>query len=473
MNSKDNISFWFSQLEDDCHPRPSLREDITADIVIVGAGFTGLWTAYYLKQLKPDLNIAIVEARIAGYGASGRNGGWLMGMVEDLEGQVAHLPLEQRRLVFKEVHGLIDEVERVTQKEGIDCDLARGGAIYAAARFAEQIPWAKEYLKSRLDAGHDERDFRWLNAAETREQINVQDVYGAVFCQPIAAIQPAKLARGLANTVAKLGVRLFEQSPAMLHSNTTGASLIRTEYGSIRADICVLATEGFGFGDNTLTPYIIPLQSKIIATEPLSDTQWQSIGFQSRQTLCDFSRLQTYVQRSADGRLVFGARGVYEYGGKPFADRVLPETDSGFQLCEHLMHEFFPALRKTTVEHRWAGTFGMARKFSPHAVYDQASNLATAGGYGGEGVGASNLFGRTLAELLLGHSSIRTEMPWVYTDALSSSLKRWEPEPIRWLSYALVSKVFALEEKVYCNAHATPWKKNILSKTANAIGRLL
>lgn len=473
MNSKNDISFWFSQLEESCSPRPELTEDISADIVIVGAGFTGLWTAYYLKQIQPDLNIVILEARIAAYGASGRNGGWLMGMVEDLEGQVAHLPLERRHAIFQEVHGLIDEVARVTKLEGIECDLAKGGAVYAAARFPEQTPWAENYLKQRLDAGHSEDDFYWLNPTETREQINIQEAFGAVYCRHIAAIQPAKLGRGLASAVEKLGVRLFEQSPALLEDSTGDFSLVRTKRGSVKADVCVLATEGFAFGNNALKPYIIPLQSKIIATEPLSESTWQEIGFQFRQTFCDFSRLQTYVQRSADHRLIFGARGVYEFGGKPFTDRVLPAADSGFQLCERLMHDFFPMLRNTKIEYSWAGTFGMSRKFSPHVVYDRSSKLATAGGYGGEGVGASNLFGRTLAELILQKSTIRTEMPWVSTTPLAKSLKRWEPEPFRWLTYALAAKVYALEEQYYCDADAALWKKRVLGKSANMIERLL
>ncbi|MFK7730571.1 MAG: NAD(P)/FAD-dependent oxidoreductase [Pseudomonadales bacterium] len=473
MNSKNNISFWFSQLDEPGLPRPELTEDITADIVIVGAGFTGLWTAYYLKQIKPELNIVILEARIAAYGASGRNGGWLMGMVEDLEGQVAHLPLEKRRAAFNEVHSLIDEVARVTELENIPCDLTKGGAIYAAARFAEQIPWAEHYLKLRLDAGHDEEDFRWLNAGETREHINLREVYGAVYCKHVAAIQPAKLGRGLAKAVEKLGVQIYEQSPALLEDKNADFSFVRTAKGSVKADVCVLATEGFSFGNNALQPYIIPLQSKIIATEPLSDSLWQEIGFQSRQTFCDFSRLQTYVQRSADGRLIFGARGVYEYGGKPFADRVLPESDPGFQLCKRLMHDFFPALRHSSIEYQWAGTFGMARKFSPHVIYDKSNHFATAGGYGGEGVGASNLFGRTLAELILGQTTVRTDMPWVSTIAIETALKRWEPEPFRWLTYALAAKVFSLEEKFCCDSNSSKLKKRLFASAANTIERLL
>ncbi|MEM8498987.1 MAG: FAD-binding oxidoreductase [Pseudomonadota bacterium] len=473
MNSKHDISFWFSQLEENCSPRPELTEDITADFVIVGAGFTGLWAAYYLKQIQPDLNIVILEARIAAYGASGRNGGWLMGMIEDLEGQVAHLPMEQRRAIFKEVHELIDEVARVANIEDIDCDLARGGAVYAAARFPEQTQWAEHYLRQRLDAGHSEKDFCWLNPAEAREQINIKETFGAVYCKHIAAIQPAKLGRGLACAVEKLGVRLFEHSPALLDNKTDDFSFVRTEKGSVRADTCVLATEGFAFGNNALKPYVIPLQSKIIATEPLDASIWQEIGFQSRQTFCDFSRLQTYVQRSADHRLIFGARGVYEFGGKPFTDKVLTADDSGFQLCERLMHDLFPVLSNTKIEYSWAGTFGMSRKFSPHVVYDTSSNLATAGGYGGEGVGASNLFGRTLAELILGKTSIRTEMPWVFTDPLATSLKRWEPEPFRWLTYALAAKVYTMEEQYYCDSDAAQWKKRLLGKSANAIARLL
>ena len=488
LASKD-ISFWFSELEENCEPRAALHQDINADVVIIGAGFTGLWTAYYLKQLKPELNIVIVEARIAGFGASGRNGGWLMGLIEDLEGRVSHLPLSERQAVFDEVHGLVDEVIRVTELEDIDCELAKGGAVYTAARFPEQLPWAKEYLRVREDAGHKPEDYYWMTAEESRAVVNVRDVYGAVYTPHVAAIQPAKLARGLACAVEKLDVKIYEQSAAHDIEPMQTGCVVKTEQGSVRADVSVLATEGFGFGfgsasnsssssrngatKNPLNKFIIPIQSKIIATEVLNSDQWQELGFGTRSTLCDFSRLSTYIQRSEDGRLIFGARGVYEFGGKPMADNALPRNDSGFQLCERLMHDFFPSTHDVTVEHAWGGTFGMSRRFSPHVVFDEASGLATAGGYGGEGVGGSNLFGRTLAEVIAGKDSLRTQLPWVHRTPINKALRSWEPEPFRWLTYAAMAKMFDYEERLYGKPDASAWKKTLAGGIANGLSRIL
>lgn len=473
MLDKNSISFWFSQLSDSCEPRAQLQQDVEADVVIIGAGFTGLWTAYYLKKYKPSLRVALLDARIAGYGASGRNGGWLMGMIEDLEHRVSHLPLVQRQQAFDEVHGLVAEVQRVTIEEGIDCGFCKGGAVYAAARFTEQIPWAKEYLAVRQKAGHREEDYHWLNSEQTQDFVKVHDTFGAVYCQHVAAIQPAKLARGLANTVTQLGAELFENSAAESINYNDGTTTVKTGNGSVTAGQCVLATEGFAFGLGLLKPFIIPIQSKIIATEVLGEQQWQEIGFANRPTLCDFSRMQTYVQRSADNRLIFGARGVYEFGGVPFGDRRLSRDDNGFQLCERLMHQFFPSTKAIAIDDAWAGTFGMARSFSPHIVYDRSASILTAGGYGGEGVGASNLFGRTTAELICDADTQRTNMPWVHNATVSSSLKRWEPEPFRWLTYAMMARVFEYEEQLYVQSDVSQWKKRAVGRVAASLNKIL
>ncbi|WP_185057602.1 NAD(P)/FAD-dependent oxidoreductase, partial [Pseudomonas chlororaphis] len=193
-----NISLWMDQLDEPLLARPSLEQDLDVDVAIIGAGYTGLWTAYYLKRLAPTLNIAIVEAQTAGFGASGRNGGWLMGNLLGEDRLLAGLSPEQRRASFDLLHGIPDEVAIVLEREGIDCDYRKGGVLYCAARYPEQEITQRRYLDTLYRQGLDERDYRWLSPEQLAQQIRVAKAYGGIYAPHCATIQPAKLVRGLA-----------------------------------------------------------------------------------------------------------------------------------------------------------------------------------------------------------------------------------------------------------------------------------
>jgi glycine/D-amino acid oxidase-like deaminating enzyme len=181
----------------------------------------------------------------------------------------------------------------------------------------------------------------------------------------------------------------------------------------------------------------------MVATEPLSAIQWNDIGLHGRETFADFSRAATYLQRTADNRLVVGARGHYQAGGLP--QHSLSDEDALRKHREKVALSLFPQLRGTAFTHSWGGSVGVSRAWHPHVIWDASQRMATAGGYVGEGVGASFLFGQTLAELLTDHPSERTHMPWVQRAALSG-LKKWEPEPFpRWGFNALMG-TFRVEE---------------------------
>ena len=207
-----SISLWMDQLGDELAPRPALEHDLDVDVAIIGAGYTGLWTAYYLKRHAPQLNIAIVEAQTAGFGASGRNGGWLMGNLLGEDRLLAGLSAEQRRASFDLLHGIPDEVKNVIDREGIDCDYRKGGALYCAARYPEQEASLRSYLASLYAQGLNESDYRWLSPGELAQQIRVARPYGGIFTPHVATIHPARLVRGLARAVERMGVRIFEQS---------------------------------------------------------------------------------------------------------------------------------------------------------------------------------------------------------------------------------------------------------------------
>ncbi|MGH8334651.1 MAG: NAD(P)/FAD-dependent oxidoreductase, partial [Pseudomonas fluorescens] len=235
------ISLWMDQLDEPLLARPALEQDLDVDVAIIGAGYTGLWTAYYLKRLAPELNIAIVEAQTAGFGASGRNGGWLMGNVLGEDRLLADLPPEQRRASFDLLHGIPDEVGIVLEREDIDCDYRKGGALYCAARYPEQEASLRHYLDTLYSQGLTESDYRWLSPEQLAQQIRIAKPYGGIYAPHVATIHPAKLVRGLARVVEKMGVKIYENSPATQWQSGG----LRTAKASVRSRWIVPAVEGY------------------------------------------------------------------------------------------------------------------------------------------------------------------------------------------------------------------------------------
>lgn len=455
------ISLWMDQLEETLTPRASLEHDLDVDVLIIGAGYTGLWTAYYLKQHAPQLSVAIVEAQTAGFGASGRNGGWLMGNLLGEDRLLAGLAVEQRHQSFALLHGIPDEVKAVIDREGIDCDYRKGGALYCAARYPEQEASMRSYLAKLRGLGLSEADYRWLSTSELAQQIRVAKPYGGIFTPHVATLHPAKLVRGLARTVERMGVQIYEQTP-VTHWQS---GRVRTAKAHVRSRWVVPAVEGYA---NTLAPlgrYQLPVQSLIVATEPLSEALWDTIGLSQGQAFSESSRQVTYGQRTADNRLVFGARGGYQFGGRLRDSFDL--THSEVELRRYLFSELFPQLNNVDISHAWGGNLGMSRRFQPHMLCDREQGIALAGGYGGEGVGASHLGGRTLADLILQRDTLAVKQPWVLTEGGLGALKAWEPEPCRWLGYNAIIRSFVYEDKTLANLDSPPWRRQFASRVAD------
>ncbi|MCP1478551.1 glycine/D-amino acid oxidase-like deaminating enzyme [Pseudomonas chlororaphis] len=462
-----NISLWMDQLDEPLLARPSLEQDLDVDVAIIGAGYTGLWTAYYLKRLAPTLNIAIVEAQTAGFGASGRNGGWLMGNLLGEDRLLAGLSPEQRRASFDLLHGIPDEVAIVLEREGIDCDYRKGGVLYCAARYPEQEITQRRYLDKLYRQGLDERDYRWLSPEQLAQQIRVAKAYGGIYAPHCATIQPAKLVRGLARAVERLGVPIYENSPV---SHWQAGSL-QTARASVRCRWIVPAVEGYSVTLPPLGRYQLPVQSLLVATEPLSAATWDEIGLNQGQAFSESSRQVTYGQRTADNRLVFGARGGYQFAGKLRHDFDL--TRSEVELRRYLFSELFPQLKNVRITHSWGGNLGMSRHFRPHMLCDRQRGIALSGGYGGEGVGASNLGGRTLAALILERDSELTRQPWVIPEGGLDALRAWEPEPCRWLGYNAIIRSFVHEDQALANPATPPWRRRLASRVAGFMEGLM
>jgi glycine/D-amino acid oxidase-like deaminating enzyme len=261
-----------------------------------------------------------------------------------------------------------------------------------------------------------------LSAAEASRRLAGTEVLGGLFSPHCAAVHPAKLVRQLADRVAEQ-VPIYERSPAL----AIEPGRVRTPYGDLRGEVVVRATEGFTARLAGHRRTLAPVYSLMVATDPLPAELWQRIGLTERETFADLRHLIIYGQRTADGRLAFGGRGApYHFGSaiRPGYDRV----PSVFEALRRTLRELLPAIAEVGFSHAWGGPLGIARDWHPSVGLDRAAGLGWAGGYVGDGVAASNLAGRTLAELILGQDSERTDLPWV-----NHRSPRWEPEPLRWL----------------------------------------
>lgn len=417
---------------------PRLEGDVDADVVIVGAGYTGLWTAYYLLTTSPGIRVTVVEAQYAGFGASGRNGGWASALFPASLDAVARVggrdgAIRQQRTMFDTV----DEIGRVATAEGWDIHWAKGGTI-VAARTPLQWKRAQEEIAHWREWGFGEGDAALLGPQESRRILNGTDVMGATYTPHCAAIHPARLVRHLARTVAARGGRIYEQSPV----TSLEPGRVRTEHGSVKATYVVRAMEGY---TSTLPGYrraMAPVYSLMIATEPLSAADWDRIGLEERATFSDGRHLIIYGQRTADGRFAFGGRGApYHFGS-----RIKPEYDRDTRVFAELWRcliDLFPHLAGRAVTHSWGGAIGVPRDWFASCGLDRATGMAWGGGYVGDGVGTSNLAGRTLADLLCERSTELTSLPWV-----GHRSPDWEPEPIRWFGANLGLRVMGSADHV-------------------------
>lgn len=422
MTGNGEVSWWWHQLGGAPPPRPPLSGSVDADVAIVGGGYTGLWTAYYLKRAQPDLRIVVLEQRFAGFGASGRNGGWLTNSVtggreryEKTHGRDA-AAAHQRAL-----SDTVDEVIAVAAAEGIDADIVKGGEL-TVARTPAQLARLESWAQAEQAWPHT--DLEVWDAAETADRIAIAGALRSAWQPHAARIHPAKLARGLADAVAGLGVAICEGT--RVSQIAPGRAI--TDRGTVRAPFILRATEGFTADLAGEHRTCLPMNSSMIATEPLPASAWESIGWSAREVVGDMAHVYMYAQRTADDRIAFGGRGVpYRYGSRIDTDGVTQERT--IRSLTSLLREFFPAAIDVPIAHAWAGVLGVPRDWAATVGMDAATGIGWAGGYVGTGVTATNLAARTLADLVLRRDTELTRLPWVGHRA-----KRWEVEPLRWLA---------------------------------------
>jgi len=454
------ISHWFKQLYGSGRPlvpRPALEQSTEADVCIVGAGYTGLWTAYALLREDPSLCVVLLDAEVAGYGASGRNGG---AVIAQFNGSRAYWSKRGGRegaiAMERAVQGAVREIGAAVEREGIDCSYSRNGVVMVA-----RTPLEAERFRASVEEdrawGLTDEDTRFLSADEVLARINVDGALGARYNAHCASIHAGALVRGLADAVERHGGVIHEGTRV----TAIEAGRARTQSGhEVRAKIVVRATEAYTESLETHKRYIVPVHTSMLVTEPLDEATFEQIGWHGREALLAEHPF-LHLQHTADHRITIGGddnRIPYLYGSRPSPDAVAPAHVAEMYRSE--LVKLFPALRDVRIDHSWQGVFGAPRNWAPGVGLNRKTGIAWAGGYVGEGVSTSNLAGRTVADLILGRDTELTRLPFVGPPA-----RRWEPEPLRFVGSAAIGKMRAAGD----HAEARTGKPSKLMDLGNKI----
>jgi glycine/D-amino acid oxidase-like deaminating enzyme len=431
-----DVSFWYSSTSMPGRRSP-LPGNRSADVCIVGGGFTGLWTAYYLKRARPELDVVVLERDFAGFGASGRNGGWLYaGFNWPREAMTRSHGREAVIALRRAMQRTVDEVIGICARERIDADIVEHGVL-RVARSAAQTQRLREHVADERSWGLGAEDLVELDCIALAERVRIGRAIRGSWSPHGARVQPAKLVRGLAAAVERLGVSIYEDTAV----REIVPGVARGDRGSVRASFVLSCLEGFTAGLCGQRRRWLPLNSAIVVTEPLAEKAWEQIGWEGAELIGDCAHAYVYAQRSADGRIALGGRGVpYRYGSRTDRDgRTQRRTIT--QLAR-ILRDMFPAAAATPIEHAWCGVLGVPRDWSPVVALDHDTGIGLAGGYVGNGVATSNLAGRTLCDLVLGETTALTALPWV-----GRMPRRWEPEPLRWIGAHTVYALYRAADR--------------------------
>jgi len=411
--------------------RSPMSGDRSADVCIVGGGFTGLWTAYYLKRALPELDVVVLEREFAGFGASGRNGGWLHAEFNwSREAMVRSHGRETVIALQRTMQATVDEVIGVCARERIDADVVKHGVL-RVARNEAQAQRLRGHVAYERSWGQGAKDLLELDSFGLAERVRINKATRGTWSPHGARVQPAQLVRGLADAVERLGVPIYEDTAV----REIAPGVARSDRGSVRASYVLSCLEGFTAGIRGHRRRWLPLNSAIVVTEPLAEAAWEQIGWEGVELIGDYAHAYIYTQRSSDGRIALGGRGVpYRYGSRIDHDGCTQRRT--ITQLTRVLRDMFPAAAATPIEHAWCGVLAVPRDWSPVVSLDPDTGLGLAGGYVGNGVVTANLAGRTLRDLVLGETTALTSLPLV-----GRTVRSWEPEPLRWIG---ANTVYAL-----------------------------
>jgi glycine/D-amino acid oxidase-like deaminating enzyme len=442
-------SFWLETAGEPLTPRASLMSSTEVDVAILGGGYSGLWTAYYLLRANPGLRVAVVEKEIVGFGASGRNGGWCSSKFPVTPGMLSYrFGREAARALMLAMRAAVDEVARISEEEGIDAQFRRGGML-SLARGAHQYPMIRATFDSYEALGLGDHA-RLLNSEEAAARVKVTNVHGALYTPHNASVHPGRLVRGLARAVERRGGVIHEQTNVISFEAGPAPRLL-TLAGELRAKVAlVLAGEAYLTRLRKLHRALVPMYSLIALTEPLTGEQWSQIGWQNSESISSNRYTVDYLTKTADGRILFGSRGAPYLFGSKITDEQDRHAPTHARIQRALV-EWFPMLEGIKFTHSWGGPVGMPRDWMPGASFDRDTRIATARGYTGQGVSTTNLAGRVLADLIMNKHSELENLPIAQRHS-----PNWEPEPLRWLAVRYAQEAFLRIDEAAENGRARP-----------------
>ncbi|MET0783040.1 MAG: FAD-dependent oxidoreductase [Leifsonia flava] len=452
LSGTRQASFWLDDLAEATPTYPRLTGDLVADLVVVGGGYTGLWTALLAKRERPQARVVLLEAKTIGWAASGRNGGFCeASLTHGDENGLSRFPQEFDRLQELGLANL-DEIEATLAELGVDAEFERNGAIDLAVE-PHQVEWMRE------SAGEHAL---FLDETAVRAQVNSPTYLAGVWhTRTSALVHPAKLAFGLAQAAAAAGVEIFENS-RVLGLDTAGLSVaqgtdVRTATGTVRAVRTALATNVFPSLLKRNALQTVPVYDYALMTEPLSSDQLDAIGWANRQGLGDSSNQFHYYRLSRDNRILFGGYdAVYHYGGRIRAEyENRPET---FRTLGEHFFTTFPQLEGLRFSHQWAGAIDTCSRFCAFFGAARGGRIAYATGYTGLGVAATHFGAKVMLDLLAGRKTEITELEMVKSRPLP-----FPPEPLA--SIGIQATRWSLDR-----ADHNRGERNLILKTLDAVG---
>lgn len=443
--------FWLDDLPDQ-PTRPKLAGDRTADLVVVGAGYTGLWTALLAKRRDPDMRVVVVEGRTVGWAASGRNGGFCdASLTHGHENGVTRWPNEideLDRLGLANLDAMGDDIASY----GIDADWERTGGLAVAVE-PHQLAWVDEWMKETPDEG-----LVHLNAQEIQASVHSPTYLGAVWeTRTTALVHPGKLVAGLARAAEAAGVEIFEHSPAHALDDVEGGARVVTTHGRVTAPFVALGTNVFPSLLKRNRLMTVPVYDYALMTEPLSDEQLESIGWKDRQGISDLANQFHYYRLSADNRILFGGYDAVYYYGR----RLRRKHEDRPQTFETLASHFFttfPQLEGLRFTHKWAGAIDTSTQFCAFFGTARKGHVAYAAGFTGLGVAATRFAAEVMLDLLSGEKTERTELEMVRKRPLP-----FPPEPAA--AMGINATRWSLDR-----ADHNRGRRNVLLRTLDALG---
>ncbi|RWX76512.1 FAD-dependent oxidoreductase [Neorhizobium lilium] len=432
--SPSERSFWLQDAGAAPVTQP-LAGDATADVAIIGGGYTGLWTALRLKEQEPELRVTILEADFCGSGASGRNGGQVHSWFAEIDLLTAVVGQAEALQLCRATADAIDELEELQNSRTIDMDLRLDGWLWTASSRAQEGAWQKALTMTQALG---ENRFTLLGADEIARRTGSRASYMGIAETKAGTVQPAKLAVGLRQLALSRGVIIHEKTPVTaIEPGPT--CILRTPQGSLRAGRVVLAANAWLASVPELLRYMYVVESEIVATEPVPEIL-QRIGWTGGESICDAQAHVLYYQRTPKGRVIFGrGSGKIAYG-----DRIGPSFNRSTEQGANNRRELarvYPELRAAKIEHDWSGPIDCTAEHLP--VFDHLAgqpNIFFGIGFNGTGIAQTPVAGRILASLVLGKND-----RWSQSGLVGLSKRTpLPPEPVRYFGAKLVRKAIRL-----------------------------